>query len=99
MLGSVCAIEAWCFAWTRSISRLKLATREAGLANDGLQCTHSEFIVVRYWHSDRRAGKRFLHDDMTAALAHFDKTVSGQDGARLLAGEDAQPTQWRHPPA
>ena len=89
MLGSVCTIEAWCFAWIRSISRLKLATREAGLANDGLQCTHSEFIVVRYWHSDRRAGKRFLYDDGTAVLAYCDKTVLGPDDARSLVGEDA----------
>ena len=61
---------------TTPTSGLKLATGDAGLANDGLQRTHPEFIVVGYRHRDRRAGKRLLHDDMTAALARFDKTVS-----------------------
>ena len=44
-------------------------------------------------HGDGRIEKTFLHDDMTAALSDFYKTILGENLADFFAGQDAHFTQ------
>ena len=57
-------------------SDFEFGTRDAGLANDRPQRAQAEFFVVGYRDGCRSIGATSLHDNMTAAAAHLDKSVS-----------------------
>lgn len=74
-------------------SRLELAPGHAGLTDDGLKCTRTQFGMVRDWHGERCIRESLLHHDMTSALTHLKETVACKDGADLFAGKGEKLTQ------
>ena len=69
------------------------------MANDALEGAAQEGIVERNGYSDGCSLRLQLHDAMTAALAHGDKTIHFEYLAGFHAGENSQPTQRALQPA
>ena len=66
-------------------SRFKLASRQPGLPDDGLNRPKAKLRVQRNRDRDRGIGKFLLHHDVTAALPHLRKTIAGQNRANFLS--------------
>ena len=78
---------------------LELAPRDAGLPDDGPECTNTQFRVIGHGDGRRAIRPTPLHDDVAATTARLREAVPGQDLADLAAGEDTQPTQRSPRPA
>lgn len=74
---------------------LELALGYTGLADDGLKCAYAQLGMAWNRDGERGIGESFLHDDVAAALAHFEESVTGENAADLFSGEDAELTQRR----
>ncbi len=71
---------------TRGRSLFELTLGHTGLTDDRLKCTDAEFVMVWNRDSNRRVRKLFLHYDMAPSLTNFQKSVTCEDAADLLAG-------------
>jgi len=61
-----------------TLLRFEMLARQAGLADDRLQCADADLGMQGHRHCYRCIRRSFLHDDVAATLSHFDKTVLGQ---------------------
>ena len=85
--------------WPSLSIRLKLTTREAGLANDRLQSADAHLVMVGDGNSDSTLGNFLLHYDVAAlAATNFFETGFSQNSANLLAGEEGRFNQPLPPP-
>ncbi len=72
---------------------LKLAARHAGLANDRLQSTDPNLVMVRNGNCYSSVRNSLLHYDVATAPTNFFKTRSFRNRADFLPGQNAQPSQ------
>ena len=90
--------KVWLVIWPSLSIRLKLTTREAGLANDRLQSADANLVMVGDGNGYSTLRNCLLHYDVATAATNFFETRFSQNSANLLAGQEAQFNQPLPPP-
>ena len=68
----------------------KRSPTKSGLSDDGLKCADSQFTMEWDRNRDGAVCSLFLHNGVTAFLAHPTKAVRLQDATNFLSRENAQ---------